>query len=204
MSIIPISNWVAFDAQQPHHQHDRHDEQAARCADESCACLRAHSQIPRASFAFPLHQTLHSLQMSDSDSPPPKGRKPLPKPPIFTPSPDSDARAVGARIKRPVPPSPGSAVPPSPESAAPSADSDESSLIEADSPVSREDLARQLQRREQRIQISRRQQQLTNPFLDLQAKEGEEGDSVSGSENSEDDRYNPRLPLQFLQMLTSC
>jgi hypothetical protein len=77
-------------------------------------------------------------------------------------------------------------------------------LIEADSPVSREDLARQLQRREQRIQISRRQQQLTNPFLDLQAKEGEEGDSVSGSENSEDDRYNPRLPLQFLQMLTSC
>ena len=166
-----------------------------RSADRSCACLRAHSQLPSASFAFPLQQTLHSLEMSDSDSPPPKGRKPLPTPPILTPSPGSDARSVGARVKRAVPPSPGSGVP--------SVDSEESSLIEADSPVSRQDLPRRLQRREQRIQTSRRQQQLTNPFLDLQAKEGEEGDSVSGSENSEDDRYNPRLPLQFSQMLTS-
>lgn len=38
---------------------------------------------------------------------------------------------------------------------------------------------------------SRRQEMLDNPFLDLQAVEGDAGNSVDGSENSEDDACQP-------------
>ena len=37
--------------------------------------------------------------------------------------------------------------------------------------------------------ISKRQRMLQNPFLDLQAKEGDSGDSVDGTQNSEDDAF---------------
>jgi len=41
--------------------------------------------------------------------------------------------------------------------------------------------------------ISKRQQMLQNPLLDLQAKEGDSGDSVDGTQNSEDDAHLPNL-----------
>ena len=90
--------------------------------------------------------------MSDSDSSPlPKFRKPLPDP------------------KRPVPPSPGGSV-----------SSNYSWPLIADSPVSRQDLAR-------RDSLVAR-----HILLEDQAKEDLDGASVSASDESEDDRCSPK------------
>jgi hypothetical protein len=95
--------------------------------------------------------------MSDSDSSPlPRFRKPLPDP------------------KRPVPPSPGGSV-----------SSSYSWPLVADSPVSRQDLAR----RDDAL-LARR----NHILLQDQAKEDLDGASVSASDESEDDRRDRFSP----------
>ena len=100
----------------------------------------------------------------DEDSPLPRGRKPLPVPREAPASPDVDAR-----IKRRVPASPGSLSGTSPEG--------------VDSPVS---ALHAYQRAESRR--VRRNLLLSHPLMQMQATEGNPGNSVDGSQNSDDDR----------------
>lgn len=123
------------------------------------------------------------MKMSDDDSPIlRRGGRNRGKAPVIVPSPDSLSQRPS---KLAVPPSPGTPgffalpislpVPPSPVSSAvsPSVCSSDHASVEA---------------RPSR-HASRRQLMLDNPLLDHQAKEGNEGSSVHGSSNSEDDQY---------------
>jgi hypothetical protein len=100
-----------------------------------------------------------------SDSSPSIQRKPRRKAPVITTSQDSPEKPLS---KKTVPPSPG--VPPDTAAA------------------SKPKRARKRTGRSKK-KVSRRQQRLLNPLLDLQAVECDScGDSLEGSQNSEDDQ----------------
>jgi hypothetical protein len=106
-----------------------------------------------------------------SDSSPVIPCKPRRKAPVITTSQDSPVQPPPKRI---VPPSPG---PPS--------------FIHGEEapPIESEDVVSQSSGHQQ----TRRQQMLQNPLFDLQAKEGDSGNSLDGSQNSEDDAFVPHF-----------
>lgn len=152
--------------------------------------------------------------MSDDDSPIlRRGGRNRGKAPVIAPSPDSQPQRPS---KVAVPPSPGdpaftplplsSNIPPSPVSSAvsPCVTSSDHPSSAVSSCVSSSDqpspvysavtpsvCSREHSSVEARParRASRRQLMLDNPLLDHQAKEGNEGSSVHGSSNSEDDQY---------------
>ena len=154
------------------------------------------------------------MKMSDDDSPIlRRGGRNRGKAPVIAPSPDSQPQRPS---KVAVPPSPddpaflplplSSNIPPSPVSSAVSpcvTSSDHpssavSSCVSSSdhpSPVSSAVTPSVCSREHSSVEArparraSRRQLMLDNPLLDHQAKEGNEGSSVHGSSNSEDDQY---------------
>ena len=146
-----------------------------------------------------------------SDSSPSIQRKPRRKAPIITTSQDSPKQRPS---KKTVPPSPGvidvfplavpAGAPAAPDLAVPLSASPKGVVplaVPAGAPAA-PDLAVPLDtvaapkpkqaRKRSKKKVSRRQQRLGNKFLDLQAREVDScGDSVEGSENSEDDGYVP-------------
>jgi len=140
------------------------------------------------------------MKMSDDDSPIlRRGGRNRGKAPVIAPSPDSQPQRPS---KVAVPPSPNdpaflslplsSNVPPSPvSSAVSSCDSSSDHPSPVSSAVTPSVCSRDHSSVEARParRASRRQLMLDNPFLDHQAKEGNEGSSVHGSSNSEDDQY---------------
>lgn len=154
------------------------------------------------------------MKMSDDDSPIlRRGGRNRGRAPVIAPSPDSQSQRPSKFAVPPPPDDPAflplplsSNVPPSPVSSAvtPSVCSREHSSVEANvetsssdypSPVSSALTPSVCSRENSSVEArparraSRRQLMLDNPFLDHQAKEGNEGSSVHGSSNSEDDQY---------------
>ena len=120
-----------------------------------------------------------------SDSSPSIQRKPRRKAPIITTSQDSPKQRPS---KKTVPPSPGviDVFPLAVPAGAPAAPDLAVPLDTVAAPKPKQ------ARKRSKKKVSRRQQRLRNKFLDLQAREVDScGDSVEGSENSEDDGYVP-------------
>ena len=127
-----------------------------------------------------------------SDSSPTIRRKPRRKAPVIRTSQDSP---VQPQSKKAVPPSPVPAVSQYASEANTAAEAQavkaasEAQAIASSPTIEFHHIESPPLCRPPKKAISKRQQMLQNPFLDLQAKEDDSGDSVDGTQNSEDDAF---------------